>query len=119
MARHDTELREVRGQLLVWWRGIVTEVMGETTRIRCYQCATSQFTLMPHDLFEIHVGSSRPTQSESRINDRSAECPSVMGKLVEDFPRIVGKWPGIGGVEHRRRLAMRQLRAMGLTNHEE
>ena len=33
MARHDTELREVRGQLLVWWRAIVTEVMGETTRI--------------------------------------------------------------------------------------
>ena len=33
MARHDTELREVRGQLPVWWRAIVTEVMGETTRI--------------------------------------------------------------------------------------
>ena len=74
---------------------------------------------MPHDLFEVHVGSSRPTQSEGRINDRSAERPSVMGKLVKDVPRFVGKWPGIRGVKHRRRMAMRQLWAKGLTNHEE
>ena len=35
MARHDTELREVRGQLLVGWRGVVTEVVGETIGIWC------------------------------------------------------------------------------------